>query len=141
MNGNTYDAYWTNGSHIHDEFPEKTFEEGFSVLKGRKVLDYGCGFGCGYQKQLSQAAQDYVGADISAEAIRNAEGKGLKAVKISEAGKVDLPSGSRSGAVCSEVFEHLWDPLAAAKELHRILEPGGVLVASVPNFGYFPWRL
>jgi len=40
-----------------------------------------------------------------------------------------------------EVFEHLFDPLQAARELFRILRPGGVLIATVPNFGYHCWRL
>lgn len=140
MNENAYDAYWQNGSHISDEFSKQYFENAFGVLKGRRVLDYGCGYGCGYQRQLALITQDYTGADISEAAVRNAQSKGFKAVKIGDRGTVSIPSESQSGAVCSEVFEHLWDPLSAAKELYRVLEPGGVLVASVPNFGYFPWR-
>ena len=39
------------------------------------------------------------------------------------------------------MFEHLFDPLQSARELHRVLKPGGVLLATVPNFGYHPHRL
>ena len=105
------------------------------------MLDYGCGLGYSYQRPLSRAVKKYIGADVSENALLDARGKGLAAVKISDRGTVNVPDGSCDGAVCSEVFEHLWDPLAAAKELHRVLEPGGVLVATVPNFGYFAWRL
>ena len=39
------------------------------------------------------------------------------------------------------MFEHLFDPLKAAREIHRVLKPGAPFVVTVPNFGYHPWRL
>lgn len=37
--------------------------------------------------------------------------------------------------VCTEVLEHTLNPLKALSEIHRILRPGGVLLASAPfNF-------
>jgi len=138
----TYDAYWQSGLHVTSEWPPSYFDASLGVLKGkRRVLDYGCGLGYSYQRPLSRSVQKYTGADVSESAVQNARSKGFEAVMISENGKIEIPDGACDGAVCSEVFEHLWDPLAAAKELHRVLEPGGVLVATVPNFGYFAWRL
>jgi SAM-dependent methyltransferase len=137
-----YDEYWESGLHKTKEWSTDYFNESFGVLKEKRcVLDYGCGFGYGYQRLLTKIVKKYVGADVSIKAVENARSKGLEAVLISEKGKVEEDGSIFDGAICSEVFEHLWDPLAAAKELHRLLEPGGVLVASVPNFGYFPWRL
>lgn len=143
MNSNKiYDAYWQSGFHVAKEWSASFFDQTFDVLKGRRrLLDYGCGMGYGYQRPLSRIVQKYIGADVSEKAVLDACSKGLEAVMISDNGKTEIPDGSCDGAVCSEVFEHLWDPLAAAKELHRVLEPGGMLVATVPNFGYFPWRL
>jgi SAM-dependent methyltransferase len=142
MSSRIYDAYWESGMHLTKEWTPDFFEESLGVLKGKKcVLDYGCGFGYSYQRPLSQSIQKYIGADVSAKALENARSKGLGAVTISDQGKIEIPDGACDGAVCSEVFEHLWDPLAAARELYRVLEPGGVLVATVPNFGYFAWRL
>ena len=42
----------------------------------------------------------------------------------------DLPFGDATvdAVVCTEVFEHLLDPPAAARELIRVLKPGGRLV-------------
>ena len=138
----TYDAYWQSGLHVTSEWPASYFDASLGVLKEkRRVLDYGCGLGYNYQRPLSRNVQKYVGADVSENAVQNARSKGFEAVMILENGKIEIPDGTCDGAVCSEVFEHLWDPLAAAKELHRVLEPGGVLVATVPNFGYFAWRL
>ncbi len=137
-----YDAYWQSGLHVTREWPEGYFNESFGVLKGKRcVLDYGCGYGFGYQRSLAGSVKKYIGADVSEKAVENARSKGHEGVVIHANGEVGVDDAACDGAVCSEVFEHLWDPLAAAKELHRVLQPGGVLVATVPNFGYFAWRL
>jgi SAM-dependent methyltransferase len=137
-----YDDYWQSGHHHTQEWSERYFTNALGVLKGRdEILDYGCGLGFGYQKHLASAVKRYVGADISPVAVEDARRKGFDAYLLSSEGDVSLPDGSFDGAVCCEVFEHLWDPLAAATEIHRLMRPNGVLVASVPNFGYLPWRL
>lgn len=41
-------------------------------------------------------------------------------------------SASFDAALCTEVIEHIPDHAAAARELARVLKPGGVLIASVP---------
>jgi SAM-dependent methyltransferase len=139
---NIYDAYWQSGLHVTQEWSAAYFDRSLDVLKGKHcVLDYGCGLGYSYQRFLSRSVQKYIGADVSEKAVLDARNKGFEAVRISDKGIIEIPDGACDGAVCCEVFEHLWDPLAAAKELHRVIEPGGVLVATVPNFGYFAWRL
>lgn len=141
-NSENYNEYWQNGQHATQEWHPDYFQKHFGLLGGkRKVLDYGCGMGFGYQRHLAGCVKEYVGADISDVALKTAKERGLQAVKIGDDGSLPLAANAFDGAVCSEVFEHLWDPLAAARELHRVLEPGGTLVASVPNFGYHPWRL
>jgi SAM-dependent methyltransferase len=63
-------------------------------------------------------------------------------LKISEIdSSIAAPDESFSGAICSEVLEHLFDPLAAIREINRVMKPGGALVVTVPNFGYHAWRL
>lgn len=138
-----YDSYWSNNLHIAQEWEDKRFRKVFAPLLERaRVLDYGCGLGRTYQKQLVQTAKVYTGADVSALAVEDAKRKGLEAVRIlPDSGKMELPDNSYDGAICVEVFEHLFEPLNAAKELHRVLKPGGVLVATVPNFGFHAWRL
>jgi SAM-dependent methyltransferase len=137
-----YDSYWKSRENS-PEMKEKQFQRAFSPLLGRqKVLDYGCGKGLIYQRQLSTAVKNYTGADVSSIALEEAKVKGLGAVRINpENGKVDLPDNVFDCAVCVEVFEHLFDPLAAAREIHRVMQPGGVFIATVPNFGYHAWRL
>lgn len=44
-----------------------------------------------------------------------------------------VPSEGYDSAICLEVLEHIPDPFRAAREIYRILAPGGVLIASVPH--------
>jgi SAM-dependent methyltransferase len=129
--------------HIGQEWNQEQFRKWLGPLAGReRVLDYGCGLGRSYQKWLSGAAKSYVGADVAELALADLQRKGLSGLKINPAsGSLDCPADSFDGATCVEVFEHLFDPLAAAREIHRTLKPGGVLVATVPNFGYHAWRM
>lgn len=137
-----YDAYWEIERHLTTEWTPAFFEASLGPLANRRrVLDYGCGMGYSYQRLLRSHVQEYIGADVSNVAIEDARAKGCAAEKISDDGSVSLPDASCDGAVISEVFEHLWDPLSAARELCRVLEPGGMLIATVPNFGYLPWRM
>jgi len=138
-----YDHYWASGLHVSPGWDEKRFHKVFAPLIGRdRVLDYGCGLGHAYQRQLAQVVKCYVGADVGPLALADAKGKGFEALRIDpERGTTEAPENSFDGATCIEVFEHLFDPLQSARELFRILKPGGVLVATVPNFGYHPWRL
>jgi SAM-dependent methyltransferase len=138
-----YEQYWTSGLHTAKEWNEKQFHKWLKPLIGlERVLDYGCGMGYSYQRQLVGAVKHYTGADVGATALATTQKKGFPAFKIEpNEGTINAPPDSFDGAVCSEVFEHLFEPLNAARELHRVLKPGGVLVATVPNFGFHAWRL
>lgn len=138
----SYDDYWESGKHGTDAWTQAQFDKWLAPLKNQgRVLDYGAGMGFSYQRELLKNCSEYVGADISNVALADLERKDLQRVRISSDGKIDAPDSSFDAAVCCEVMEHLWDPLSAARELARVLKPGGVLVSTVPNFGYLPWRL
>ena len=142
MDNSFYDIYWNRRVESGQKWGEQQFNKVLGPLRGLgKVLDYGCGLGLNYQRSLAASTSDYVGADISENALKDAASKGYHTLKIGQNGQVNADSESFDGAVCSEVFEHLFDPLSAAREINRVIKPGGVLVATVPNFGYLAWRL
>lgn len=45
---------------------------------------------------------------------------------------------SLDAIICTEVLEHVEDPMQAVREMHRVLRPGGVLLASAPFL--WPWH-
>jgi SAM-dependent methyltransferase len=64
--------------------------------------------------------------------------------------RIPLPDGSCDAALFSYVLHHLRDRDAAARELHRVLRPGGVAIVrtavreslpDVPFFAFFPTAL
>lgn len=52
---------------------------------------------------------------------------------------IPVPSASFDVVLCTEVFEHLPDPVAAVTELSRVLRPGGTLLLTAPfcSFTHF----
>jgi len=110
-----YDSYWDRRIDSGQEWNDQQFNKVLGPLLGLgKVLDYGCGLGLNYQRSLAESAREYVGADISGNALNDAASKGYYTLKIGAEGQVKADSDSFDGAVCSEVFEHLFDPLSAA---------------------------
>jgi len=138
-----YDDYWLNRRRSSGKWDEARLEKVLGPLLRRKhVLDYGCGIGLTYRSLLIAAVGSYAGADVSNVALKTVRDAGLPAFQINPADStIAAESGNFDGACCIEVCEHLMDPLAAARELFRVLKPGGVVVATVPNFGYHAWRL
>ena len=54
---------------------------------------------------------------------------------------LDLPAASFDRLGASLVLPYLYDPLAALREMHRLLRPGGVLVVSSIRPGFDPSKL
>jgi ubiquinone/menaquinone biosynthesis C-methylase UbiE len=103
---------------------------------GRKILDAGAGEL--KNKPLCQHLE-YVSQDICEyDGLGNAQGlhmgtwdtNGIDLV----CDIVNIPVSNQSfdAIICSEVFEHLPDPVLAVKEFSRILKKGGTLVLTAP---------
>jgi SAM-dependent methyltransferase len=101
-------------------------------LQGR-LLDVGCGDGF-FLLQLRRLGFNCAGLDPSAQMIERCRRRpGLEGVELL-CGVLDgyQPSQPFDVAVCGETLEHIEDDVAALRQVHRLLRPGGVLVLTVP---------
>jgi SAM-dependent methyltransferase len=98
--------------------------------EGMRVLDVGCGTGATL-KALS-ALGTVVGIDRSAEALRYCRQRGSKRLALGKGEELPIASECIDVVLALDLLEHIEDDGGAARELARVLRPGGVLVVTVP---------
>lgn len=103
----------------------------------KRVLDVGCGQG-NFGEQLKQSrGLEVWGLEPVAAAAAQAVTKLDRVLEgIFDEG-ADLPTASFDAIIFNDVLEHLMDPGAALRLCHKLLTPGGAVVASIPNIRYF----
>jgi ubiquinone/menaquinone biosynthesis C-methylase UbiE len=98
------------------------------------ILDYGCGEGR-YIGVLREYWPDapIIGCDISEVGLQIAAQRyaGAQFV-VMEDETVTLPDASVDLVTCIEVIEHVQSAARAAKEMARVLRPGGILLLTTP---------
>lgn len=96
-------------------------------------LDAGCGIGV-FMRMIRDAKPKVCmcGADFSLMAVQRVRGYGFHAEQATFP-TIPWDSESFDFIVCTEVLEHLDDPVLTVREFGRILRPGGLLIVSVPE--------
>jgi 2-polyprenyl-3-methyl-5-hydroxy-6-metoxy-1,4-benzoquinol methylase len=100
---------------------------------GGPAVDAGCGEGR-WTRELKELGYDVLGVDVSealVEAARAADPGGRYAVAPVE--ELPVADGSVELVVCINVLQHVVDLAAAARELARVVRPGGAVVAGVTH--------
>jgi ubiquinone/menaquinone biosynthesis C-methylase UbiE len=123
----------------HRSTNDKVLELVLPLMKpGIRVADIGAGEGFFSQllgeqvrAKLGLQPRDVITAsDIFPEYFRY---PAIKCEKISSDGRLPYDDASIDVACSLEVVEHVEDQFAFARELHRILKPGGLAIISTPN--------
>jgi len=101
--------------------------------KGNKLLDVKCGTG----KNLGIFSKfgDVCGVDSSPEAIAFCKERGFKNVTLGNIEKMHFKQNSFDAVTALDVLEHVNDDLAL-KEINKVLRSNGILVVTVPAFGW-----
>ena len=118
----------------------ETLIETIGETGGRTLLDAGCGEGF-VVGLLADAYPDLVmtGIDISESAIRYAQKcfGGKARFRVGSLYRLPFSDNSFDTVLCSEVLEHVDDPVRAMAEIKRVSRKH--VVTSVPQEPYFRW--
>jgi len=98
---------------------------------GQRVLDLGCRDGALTLAYLD--GNEVVGVDADREALAEATKLGIETRWADLDQPLDFPDAGFDVVVAGELLEHLRDPQRLVAEIRRVLRPGGIFVASVPN--------
>ncbi len=108
-------------------------------LKGKKVLDVGCGFGRLSILCALKGASQVVAIDLSKPLIQSLN-RVINILKftnmksyIMDAEKIDLEPNQFDIIYLCEVIEHLPNPAKVLHSIHSLLKPDGNLILSTPN--------
>ena len=107
------------------------------------MIDLGCGTGR-HVLELSKSRADVIGADMSRHDLRiarylleimRATGEVRARVHWLQMAGERLPfrDAAFDRVICTETLEHVDDDAVLARELARVLKPGGILAISVPD--------
>ncbi|HET6818020.1 MAG TPA: class I SAM-dependent methyltransferase [Mycobacteriales bacterium] len=130
-----YETYRSFGTGLVETLAEELLPAGGSVL------DVGCASG-GLLARLQPKAGYAAGLELSATAAEAARAHADEVV----CGALDADPAPRFAyasfdlVICADVLEHTVDPVASLQRAAGWCAPGGKLLISVPNIGYFAAR-
>ncbi len=122
----------------------ETIVEWVDAERPVRVLDCGSGYGFVLRILRDLTNATIVGLEYEMERVRETraalgDDRRLSHVQ-GDAMRLPFADATFDYVVCSEVLEHLPDDARTAREIHRVLKPGGTCIATVPCQNYpFAW--
>lgn len=105
-------------------------------LRGKRVVDLGCGFGWASRWMREQGAASVLGLDLSQNMIARARADTADPAveyRIADLDTLDLPAAAFDVAYSALTFHYVRDFDRLAQHLHQSLAPGGHLVFTIEH--------
>jgi SAM-dependent methyltransferase len=116
---------WLSSAQIRRQVPS---------FRGKRIGD----FGCGYHAAISRPLLDQVASALLLDVAVAADLKAHPRVRVIEgvlpAALDRIDSACLDIVFCLSVLEHLWDPLEALRQFHRMAADRGVCLFNVPSW-------
>jgi O-antigen biosynthesis protein len=113
------------------------------IGENKSVIEFGCATGY-FSRMLSERGCNVVGVEINSDAAKQAQKYCEEAIvadlDFTPLDKI-LSQRTFDVAVFGDVLEHLRDPWRILENLRNHLNPGGFVVASIPNIAHGSVRL
>lgn len=113
---------------------------------GLELLDVGCGPGTITLDLAERVTPGQVlGVDASAEVVEAAQaaraerGTPNAAFAVADVYDLDLPDGAYDVVHAHQVLQHLTDPVAALRELRRVVKPAGLVACRDSDYAAMVW--
>lgn len=104
-----------------------------------RLLDVGCSYGGFLREARAATGCATAGIDMDAGSIEDAVDQDVTEYRTGRLIDAGFEAERFTVITFFESLEHHSEPLAALREAHRLLEPGGVVVIEVPNYAGL-WR-
>jgi 2-polyprenyl-3-methyl-5-hydroxy-6-metoxy-1,4-benzoquinol methylase len=112
---------------------EAAYEWLLPAIKGRHVLEVGCGEGYG-TATIAEVARSVLGIDYDVLAVRHAR-RTYPGASFARANLAAIPvrTDGVDALACLQVIEHVWDHPQFVAECVRVVRPGGTIAVTTPN--------
>lgn len=100
------------------------------IPSNARVLDIGCGRSAAFLKAIAPKIQYGVGVDFKVEPLKT---HNIEAVQILLGEKLPFEDNSFTVVTMLAVLEHIEYEKEILQEIHRVLQPNGKLVLTVPS--------
>ena len=139
--GQTTDAERDRHAYLKSASARKTLGLlGKTASSGATLLDIGCGTG-DFLREAVSAGYAVTGVEFSPSSAATAAARVAGTVIQGTLESAAFGGGSFDIVASTDVIEHVRDPLSFAREVRRILKPGGVAIISTPDLDSWSHRL